>query len=444
MSKIHVAFAAHSMMGHLMPLIPYMEKLLIRGHSVTCFHDIHPKYRKKLLSLGLDAVLSVTCELQDQKIAIVGGGPMYQCILDHYNDPKSIHKCPDVIIYDFFACSAADAADHFGVPAICIFPNAAVTINPSLVMPEDAGIINHVWCLFMDMFEAAGARVALLLRNRNRRKRSLPSLVEQDIWPCRTMKRLTIGCTGLGLEFAHKYMSPLFVMVGPSLPSVQQPLSEYPDLEKWINAQVKPIVYIAFGTMFSYTERTVIILQQQLIESDVSVLWVLPENEQRWLKSIEEHWRIEKFAPQITLLASGKIAAFVSHCGSNSLYESLLNTVPIVACPGFADQPGNAVRLQIAGVGCIAKGGVSGVRQALKKVVTNDSQYQMYKSNAEKLCKILDTHGGVDRAAKLIEDVAKFGYSHMTSKNNTRNSWFRIFVSVLFVVTMIILLTRSD
>ena len=419
---MHIAFASDAMLGHLTPMIPYMQTLHNRGHTITCFHDTDPKNRKKLVSCGLESVTSVTCDLPDVKkdgpTAVMGGGPMYQCMLDHYTDAT-----PDVVVYDFFVSSAADAADHFGCPAVCVFPNAAVSVNPSLVIPNEAGVVNQGWCLLMDAAEAVIARFMLFMRNRNRAKRSLPPLIEQDIWPCKTMQRLTIGCTGLGLEFAHKAVSPLFVMVGPALPDAPEPLSHFRELEEWVNAQVKPIVYVAFGTMFDHTEKTVTVLQQQLVDSDVAVLWALPEDQQKWLKATEKHWRVEKFAPQLSLLASGKISAFVSHCGSNSLYEALLNKVPIVACPGFADQPGNAVRIEVAGVGCIARGGLSGVRHALSDVVGSGLNYQ-YKARAEKLCDLLATYGGAERAGTLIEAAGRFGYAHMIPKVR-RRSWFR-------------------
>lgn len=335
---------------------------------------------------------------------------MYQCIVDHYTETKGV---PDVVVYDFFASSAADAADYFGCPAISVFPNAAVTINSSVVMPAAAGVLNKGWTLFMDFGEAIFARYMLSVRNKRRATRSLPPMLEQDVFPCRTMKRLTIGCTGLGLEFASKALryGPLFVMVGPSLPAQPELLSNTPHLENWVNAQTLPIVYVAFGTQFSHTEASVQSLQQQLTEAGVAVIWSLPENQQVWLKQpTGPSWCIEKFVPQVPLLASGKLTAFVSHCGSNSVYEALLSRVPIVCCPQHADQPGNSVRLEAAGVGVISHGGVKGVAAALKEVV---AAKQEMKQKADKLCELLATYGGAERAATLIEETAHFGYNHL-------------------------------
>ena len=107
----------------------------------------------------------------------------------------------------------------------------------------------------------------------------------------------------------------------------------------------------------------------------------------------------------------------MSHCGSNSIYESLLNKVPIVACPGFADQLGNAVRIENAGVGRIARGGLIGVEEALRDVLFSEElvgdQSSSYKARCERLCEILATHGGAKRAAVIIEDAGRFRYDYM-------------------------------
>mmetsp|Transcript_13393 Transcript_13393/g.14384 ORF Transcript_13393/g.14384 Transcript_13393/m.14384 type:complete len:92 (+) Transcript_13393:192-467(+) len=51
----------------------------------------------------------------------------------------------------------------------------------------------------MDLFEAVEARYIILYRrNLIRRQRNLSLLVEQCVFPCRTIQRLTIGSCGLG------------------------------------------------------------------------------------------------------------------------------------------------------------------------------------------------------------------------------------------------------
>eukprot|EP00747_Dinoflagellata_sp_TGD_P068738 gnl/TRDRNA2_/TRDRNA2_155844_c1_seq1.p1 gnl/TRDRNA2_/TRDRNA2_155844_c1~~gnl/TRDRNA2_/TRDRNA2_155844_c1_seq1.p1 ORF type:complete len:232 (+),score=38.79 gnl/TRDRNA2_/TRDRNA2_155844_c1_seq1:231-926(+) len=54
--------------------------------------------------------------------------------------------------------------------------------------------------------------------------------------------------------------------------------------------------------------------------------------------------------PQLDVLRL-KPSLFVTHCGQNSFMESLAFGVPMVACPGWGDQPVNAAKVQTLGVG---------------------------------------------------------------------------------------------
>ncbi|PIY71927.1 hypothetical protein COY87_03625, partial [Candidatus Roizmanbacteria bacterium CG_4_10_14_0_8_um_filter_33_9] len=50
-------------------------------------------------------------------------------------------------------------------------------------------------------------------------------------------------------------------------------------------------------------------------------------------------------------VGGAEVAAFVSHCGDTSVYESVEALVPIVGIPLFADQPDMCARIVDAGVG---------------------------------------------------------------------------------------------
>ncbi|KAK7919454.1 hypothetical protein WMY93_010738 [Mugilogobius chulae] len=56
-----------------------------------------------------------------------------------------------------------------------------------------------------------------------------------------------------------------------------------------------------------------------------------------------------KWLPQNDLLGHPKIKAFVSHGGTNGIYESIYHGVPIVGVPLLFDQPENVLRLEVRG-----------------------------------------------------------------------------------------------
>jgi len=428
--------------GHLMPLLPYAEELLNRGHSITFFHPIDAKFRRIIESCGLSACKSAPYELTSSKSKSKSKKSLIDFMKDHANDnnddSENHHSSrPDVVVHDFFEYQARDFADSIGVPAVCIFPNLAVTINPSCCGIDDSYytiLLWKAWCGFaMPVLEGLLARLLLLKRNKDRFKRGLPLLSEQDIYPTRYQTRhprLIIGNTTPAFEFnsASRLPSQLFQMVGPSLPATVEPIDD--DLQRWIGRQQQSkkrtmIIYVAFGSMYKHTEKSVRCIQRQLMEccrrndggrTTVVVLWSLAAEYQSHLLPLEgdddccSRWMIQSHFPQVALFRTGVVDVFVTHCGSNSVSEALLSGIPMVCCPGFADQNGNALRLLRKKVGVIARGGAEGVGTALRQVLDN---LEEMKRNAKDLKIAMQNEGGgAVKGANSIENVVnkKSGY----------------------------------
>eukprot|EP00933_Yihiella_yeosuensis_P068420 TRINITY_DN7400_c1_g1_i1.p1 TRINITY_DN7400_c1_g1~~TRINITY_DN7400_c1_g1_i1.p1 ORF type:complete len:574 (-),score=104.78 TRINITY_DN7400_c1_g1_i1:518-2170(-) len=115
--------------------------------------------------------------------------------------------------------------------------------------------------------------------------------------------------------------------------------------------------------------------------------------------------------PQVELLAVG-VDLFLTHGGQNSFTEGLAHGVPLVVCPGFADQPTNAQKAVDLGVGLkidrprtpvsqemqAAEAYREETAQALKSVWKDKS----FKANAKRYSDELQSLGGVAQAVELI------------------------------------------
>ena len=84
---------------------------------------------------------------------------------------------------------------------------------------------------------------------------------------------------------------------------------------------------------------------------------------------------VEDWAPQAQILAHSSTGGLVSHCGWNSILESLKFGVPIIAIPMKYDQPMNARLAEDVGVAVEVKRDENGklnreeIAQVIRKVV---------------------------------------------------------------------------
>ncbi|KAG5567164.1 hypothetical protein RHGRI_002654 [Rhododendron griersonianum] len=95
-----------------------------------------------------------------------------------------------------------------------------------------------------------------------------------------------------------------------------------------------------------------------LEETNYSFLWVVRDSERSKLpEKLVDLARAEKgllvtWSPQLKVLAHESVGCFVTHCGFNSILETLSLGVPVVAVPQWTDQRTNAKYVEeVWGVG---------------------------------------------------------------------------------------------
>ncbi len=206
-----------------------------------------------------------------------------------------------------------------------------------------------------------------------------------------------------GLEY-HRALPPTVEMVGPLLPTQVPPLTD--DYAAWLE-QGPPVVYVNLGTIARPWPGLLERMASAFATDEFRTLWVVPEDIQRRLPTERARSiRIERWVPsQLGVLAHPNVRAFVSHCGVNSVHESIWAGTPVVAIPLFAAQGDMALRVQDAGVGSpldkhrfTPEQLRNQVREAIRSVA--------FRTRIDGLQRTFAAAGGTVRAADLIEQAA--------------------------------------
>nr|XP_043624298.1 UDP-glycosyltransferase 84B1-like [Erigeron canadensis] len=121
------------------------------------------------------------------------------------------------------------------------------------------------------------------------------------------------------------------------------------DCLKWLDKQnPKSVIYISFGSIIYSSQKQIESIASGLKKTKRPFLWIvrLPQNQEKKgfeiLEEIKEQGLVVKWSPQTAVLSHPSVGCFLSHCGWNSLVESVTAGVPVIACPQWSDQPTNA------------------------------------------------------------------------------------------------------
>ncbi|XP_022859625.1 UDP-glycosyltransferase 90A1-like [Olea europaea var. sylvestris] len=140
-------------------------------------------------------------------------------------------------------------------------------------------------------------------------------------------------------------VGPLCLAKPPSTAALEKPL-----YIQWLDdksAKGEIVLYVSFGTQAEVSEEQLHEIAKGLEKSQVSFLWVLRSKGLENLKGFEERVKtrgliVKEWVDQVEILNHNAIKGFLSHCGWNSVMESLSANVPILAFPMMAEQHLNA------------------------------------------------------------------------------------------------------
>lgn len=253
---------------------------------------------------------------------------------------------------------------------------------------------------------------------------------------CEMMGRADIWLIRAYWDFEFpRPLLPNFIYVGGLHCTPAKPLPE--GMEEFVQSSGDDgVVVFALGTLITnLTMEKSNMIASALGQIPQKVVWSYRGEKPH---TLAPNTRIYRWIPQNDLLGHPKTRAFVTHGGSNSVYQAIYHGVPMVGIPLFADQPDNMVRMQARGVAIVLdinKMQTQDLVDTLKAIIYQSK----YKANARRLSQ---THHErpikpLDEAVFWIEYVMKNkGAKHLRVAAH-QLSWYQYYL--LDVLSFILL-----
>ncbi|KAK4260107.1 hypothetical protein QN277_003265 [Acacia crassicarpa] len=120
---------------------------------------------------------------------------------------------------------------------------------------------------------------------------------------------------------------------------------------KWLNTKTEEsVIYVSFGSMNRFPLSHLIEIAHGLESSGHNFLWVVPKKQkgdegfefleefEKRVKETNRGYVFKGWAPQLLILDHPAIGGVVTHCGWNTVMESVNAGLPMVTWPLFAEQ----------------------------------------------------------------------------------------------------------
>nr|BAF49298.1 UDP-glucose:flavonoid 3-O-glucosyltransferase [Clitoria ternatea] len=220
-------------------------------------------------------------------------------------------------------------------------------------------------------------------------------------------------------DMRSKLQSLLYVDPLPC-PQFLLPETDSTGCMSWLDSKSsRSVAYVCFGTVVSPPPQEVVAVAEALEESGFPFVWALKESllsilPKGFVERTSTRGKVVSWVPQSHVLSHGSVGVFVTHCGANSVMESVSNGVPMICRPFFGDQ-GIAARViqDIWEIGVIVEGKVftkNGFVKSLNLILVQEDGKKI-RDNALKVKQIVqDAVGPHGQAAEdfntLVEVIS--------------------------------------
>lgn len=388
MSKIvFFCIPAH---GHTNPTLGVVRELISRGHEIWYYS--YDSMREKIEAAGAHFV---SCDEYDPQTKLtpedgerIGKDLAFstKLIVDMtlamddavMEDMKKLK--PDVIVADSMAYWGKLIAWKLKIPFVSSTTTFAFNKESSKIMKGNAG------SLFSMLFAMPRINKSLnRLRAKGYEVKSILSIIAND------NDTNTIVYTAPEFQPCAESFSDKYAFVGASMRPVTSPIEK----------TEMPTVYISLGTVLGWREDFYKKCIAAFEGSSYRVIMAVGEHtDLSSLGKLPRNISAAQYIDQMAALAVSDV--FITHCGMNSVNESLYYGVPMVLVPQTPEQSGVANRTSQVGAGLqLLDESAGGIKNAVDTVLRNRS----YKEAASGLSDAFRRLGGACAAADLIEKV---------------------------------------
>ena len=185
--------------------------------------------------------------------------------------------------------------------------------------------------------------------------------------------------------------SECYAFVGPSVFSKAQPQKN----------KKRPLVYISMGTVINerpdFYNKCIDALKDMNVDVIISCGKAM---DRKLLGTLPANVKAYPSVDQLDVLS--KASAFITHCGMNSVSESLYMAAPMVLYPQTGEQYAVARKAAEIGAGTMLKDdSAEGIAKAVRTILDNDA----YQKAADACSKDFRSAPGTKGAAEFIENA---------------------------------------
>lgn len=430
MSILMFPWLAH---GHISPFLELAKKLTERNFTVyLCSTPIILDGIKDKISDSIKLVklhLPSLPELPPHFHTTMGLPPHLMFTLKQALDMSLPNFCnildtlnPDLVIYDLLQPWAAAAAAERDIPAVEFISSSGTMTSFQFHRVHHPNKVFPFPNIYYRDYEARAQsrQEDELKKDENYEKEKQRGILALRLSYDIVLIKSFVELEGKYNDYLSGVVGKKIIPVGPLIkdPNLEE---EGSDIIKWLNGKaVGSTVYASFGSEFFLSKEDLEEIAYGLEKSNVSFIWVVrfPKGEKirvcdelplGFLERVGNRGLVvEGWAPQIRILNHPSIGGFVSHCGWNSVMESIKFGIPIIAMPMHLDQPVNARLVEEVGVGIEVVRDSDGrlhreeVTAVIRRVVV-EKDGEVVRKNAKKFSKNINKKGDEEIDAVVKE-----------------------------------------